>query len=70
MSRTKFKLKQGFSGFAPDKIFLKEETIKKRGKIESWFFDNALRLNAFYHCVQMKQIFSKGFHVMLRARLF
>jgi hypothetical protein len=41
-------------------MFLKGEIIQKPCKIELWFFDTALPLNALYHCM--------GFQVMTRTR--
>jgi hypothetical protein len=56
-----------FQSYVLDKIFLKGEIIQKPGKIELWFFDTALPLNAIHHCMKFKQIISKGFQVMLRT---
>jgi hypothetical protein len=35
-------------------MFLKGKIIQKPGKIELWFFDTALPLNAHYHCMGFK----------------
>jgi hypothetical protein len=60
---------QGFSGNAPDKMFIKVEIIQKREK----------RVMYFWHCTpsqcplplcEFKQIISKGFAVLLLTRLF
>jgi hypothetical protein len=63
-------VKQVFSGYPPFKIFLQGEIIQKWGKTGLWFFGTALCLNALFHCVQFKQIMSKGYQVMLQTRFF
>jgi hypothetical protein len=42
MSHTKFKVKQGFSGYAPDKIVLKGEIIKKKNRAKQSYRSLAL----------------------------
>jgi hypothetical protein len=52
----------------PGQDFSKMGDNSKGGKIELWFFDTALHLNALYNCVKFKQIISKYFQVMLSTR--
>jgi hypothetical protein len=47
--------------FCPGQDFSIRGIIKKPGKIELWFFDTALPLNALFYCIKFQQLISKGF---------